>query len=182
MTHLPNFKLLYLAMLLGMSSPVALAGDGHDHGEAPAAASGPAQPRFAATSDLFELVGVLDGKKLTLYLDHAADNSPVKDAKLEVEVGGTKLSLQRLAQGEFEAELPAPAPEGSLTVTATVIAGNETDLLAGELDIHLDTHAPETSAASSNRAVAGWGAGALGLLALLFGLRRSRASRTGGAV
>ena len=44
----------------------AFAGEGHDHGEAPAAASGPALPRFTATSDMFELVGVLDGQHLAL--------------------------------------------------------------------------------------------------------------------
>lgn len=181
MTRIPNFKSLCLAMLLGMTSLTALAGEGHDHGEAPAVASGPAQPRFAATSNLFELVGVLSGQKLALYLDRADDNSPVKEARLEVEIGGAKVAVKRVAEGEFEAELAAPPPEGLLTVTATVIAGNDSDLLAGELDIHLDAHAPEKGAAWSTRSIAGWGAGALALLAVLFGLKRARAPRVGGA-
>jgi hypothetical protein len=181
MTRIPHFKLLCLAVMLGMTSLTALAGEGHDHGEAPAVASGPAQPRFAATSDLFELVGVLDGKKLALYLDHFADNSPVKDAKLDVEVGSAKVAVKRVGEGEFEAELITLPPEGLLTVTATVIAGNESDLLAGELDIHLDTHASAPGATWSTRAIAGWGAGVIAVFALLFGLRRARAPRAGGA-
>ena len=181
MTRILNFKSLCLAMMLGMTSLVAPAGEGHDHGEAPVAASGSALPRFAASSDMFELVGVLNGKKLALYLDRTEDNSPVKDARLELEIGGAKVAVKRVGEGEFEAELAALPPQGPLTVTATVIAGHDADLLAGELDIHRDAHAPATGAAWSTRAIAGWGAGALALLALLFGLKRARAPRVGGA-
>ena len=181
MTRISNFKSLCLAMMLGMASLMALAGEGHDHGEAPTAASGSALPRFAASSDLFELVGVLNGKKLLLCLDRAEDNSPVKDARLELEIGGAKVAVKRVGEGEFEAELAALPPQGPLTVTATVIAGNDADLLAGELDIHLDAHAPETGSAWSTRAIAGWGAGALALLALLLGFWRARVARVGGA-
>ena len=69
------------------------AGDGHDHGEASASATGPAAPRFASASDVFELVGVVEGKRLALYLSRYGDSSPVKDARLEIEDG--------LAQGEI---------------------------------------------------------------------------------
>ena len=86
-----------------------------------------------------------------------------------------------MGEGEFEAELAALPPQGPLTVTATVIAGKDADLLAGELDIHLDAYAPEAGSAWSIRAIAGWGAGALALLALLLGLRRARVARVGGA-
>ena len=98
-------------MMLGMTSLVALAGEGHDHGEAPTAVSGPALPRFTATSDLFELVGVLNGKKMALYLDRIEDNSPVKDARLELEIGGAKVTVTRVGDGEFEAELAALPPK-----------------------------------------------------------------------
>ena len=40
-----TFSTLALALLLGLLPPTALAGDGHDHGEAPAAAAGTALPR-----------------------------------------------------------------------------------------------------------------------------------------
>lgn len=63
---------LAAGLLLGalwMATIPAQAGEGHDHGEAPAAAAGSALPRFSAGSELFELVGVLNGKQLTLYLD-----------------------------------------------------------------------------------------------------------------
>ena len=176
----PDFlsALLCASLLLFAGAP-AWADAGHDHGEAPAAAAGPALPRFTAVSDAFELVGVLDGKRLTLYLDRFADNAPVPKATLELDIGGTTVKAEpHGGEGEFEvqlAEVPAP---GVLPVTATVIAGNETDLLAGELDIHADAH--EDAAAPRNwRRIVGFGMAGLAALAVLFALaRRARTSRS----
>jgi hypothetical protein len=116
---------------------VVLAGDGHDHGDSKPSASGPASPRFAAVSDLFELVGVLEGKRLVLYLDYAATNAPVKDAKLELEIGGKKVKVEPHGVGEFEVMFEQEPKDGVLAIAATVSAGKDSDLLAGELDIHL---------------------------------------------
>ena len=178
---------LAAGLLLGalwMATIPAQAGEGHDHGEAPAAAAGSALPRFSAGSELFELVGVLNGKQLTLYLDHAASNAPVKDAKLELELGGRKLSPKAHGEGEFELTL-AEAPKAGVTpVTVTVSTASESDLLASELDIHEEAHSEEAH-------VHGWkewalwsGAGLAALLLLGFLARRflgGRASRTGAA-
>ena len=187
--QLPSlFPALGLAVLLGLAPSWTLAGDGHDHGEAPAASGGPALPRFAATSDLFELVGVLDGQKLALYLDHAGDNSPVKEVQLELDIGGTPVPVTRVADGEFQAALAAPLAEGVSPVTATVVAGTETDLLAGEIDVHAAAHAHAHAhaepAGRRNALVAGAVAAVLAALALVWGLRRGRAGhpqRLGGA-
>ena len=92
-----------LAAVLAGLAPQTLAGDGHDHGEAPATTAGPALPRFTAVSELFELVGVVNGKNVTVYLDHFADNSPVKDAKVDLELDGKAVALAPHADGEFEA-------------------------------------------------------------------------------
>lgn len=159
---------------------------GHDHGGAPTPA-GPALPRFAAVSEAFELVGVLDGRRLTLYLDRAADNTPVTGATLELELGGTR--LQARAQGEvYEAELPAAPAPGVLAVTATITAGQEVDLLAGELDLHATDPGADDAHAHGWRAYAGWVAGTLiavlALIALtLIGRRVAarRHARTGAA-
>lgn len=172
---------LGLALVLGFLTPAVRADAGHDHGEAPAAAAGPALPRFAATSDLFELVGVLDGQKLALYLDHAGDNSPVKEAQLELDIAGTRVPVSRVADGEFQAALAAPLAEGGSPVTATVAAGNETDLLAGEIDVHAAVHAHAEPAGPRKAWVAGAVAAVLAALAAVWGLRRGRAARVGGA-
>ena len=180
----------------------AMAGEGHDHGTTATAATGTALPRFAAVSDLFELVGVLKGQQITLYLDRAADNSPVTDAKIELEINGKKYQAVKRGSDEFEVVLPEAPKPGVLAITATVIAmskakgsamtGTDTDtdadLLAGELDIHEAAHADEAAHAHSGTEYAVWAVGGMAALAALAGLlavgRRalsSRQVRAGGA-
>ena len=171
-----------LAVLLLSVAWPAWAGEGHDHGEAPATMAGPALPRFTAVSELFELVGVLDGKHLTLYLDRAGDNSPVKDAKLELELGGVKVPVEAHGEGLFEATLSkAPAP-GEIPVAATVMAGEETDLLAGELDVHeMEDEGDGAAHVHGWKEYAYWLAAAvLGLVGLAWLIRRLRTQRIGG--
>jgi hypothetical protein len=166
---------LMLALLL--AGP-ANAGDGHDHGEAPATAAGPASPRFSAVSDLFELVGVLDGHHLRLWLDHASSNAPVENATLQLELAGKPVALKAVAAGAFEAKLAETPGEGTHPVTATVTAGSESDLLAGELDIHAAAAPDEAAHAAGWRAWAPWVGGGLALLLLLVALlRRGRTAR-----
>ena len=166
------------AAWMAATAPIALAGDGHDHGDAPAASSGPALSRFAAVSETFELVGVVNGKRLTLYLDHYADGSPVKDAKLELELGGVKVPVEPHGEGEFEAMLTQELKPGSLAVSAMVVAGAESDLMAGELDVHDEGPADKAAHAHGWREYTTWaGAAAAVLVALLILARRLRATR-----
>lgn len=180
----PRNLLVWLATAMFLSLPARAADDGHNHDAAPAAPTGPALPRFAATSDLFELVGVVNGKQLTVYLDRFDDNSPVKDAKVDLDIGGAKVVLKEHEPGEFEGNLASEVKAGVTAVTATVVAGSHTDLLAGELDVHEDAHA-EVAHSHSWREYVGWGvavAAALGVVA--WAVRRrvvSRQARAGGA-
>ena len=182
-TH-PLAALSLAAVLLGAGMPAA-AGPGHDHGDAAPAATGTALPRFAAVSETFELVGVLDGKQVTLYLDRFADNAPVRGAKIELEIAGAKFSAQAHGDNAYEVVLKEAPKPGVLPITATVTAGTEVDLLAGELDIHEAGHADEAVHTHSWTEYAGWGAGGLAALALLaWGGRRvmsARSVRAGGA-
>ncbi|GAP34247.1 MAG TPA: hypothetical protein PK306_05395 [Aquabacterium sp.] len=182
-TH-PLAALSLAAFLLGAGMPAA-AGDGHDHGDAAPAAAGTALPRFAAVSETFELVGVLDGKQVTLYLDRFADNAPVRGAKIELEIAGAKFSAQAHGDDAYEVVLKEAPKPGVLPITATVTAGAEVDLLAGELDLHEAPHADEAVHEHSWKEYAGWAVGGLAALAVLvLGGRRLMAARqpqTGGA-
>jgi hypothetical protein len=164
---------------------LANAGDGHDHGPATPMATGPALPRFAAASDLFELVGVLNGKQLTLYLERADDNSPITEAQIELEIAGKKLKAAKQGADEFEIVLAEAPKPGVLPITATVSAGADTDLLAGELDIHEAPHAAEAAHAHGWKEMAGWAAGGMAALVALLTVARqvraSRQTRVGGA-
>ena len=140
-----------LAAVLAGVTPQALAGEGHDHGDTPAPVAGPMLPRFTAVSELFELVGVVDGKAI---------------------------SVETHADGEFEATLQDALNPGVVSVTATVVAGQDADLLAGELDLHeqaAEVH--DESAGPSLQSYAGW----LGAGVLVIGLVGWAALRKGNA-
>jgi hypothetical protein len=178
---LPHSLAALLVAAILVAAP-AWAGDGHDHGDAGPAAVGEAPPRFTAESETFELVGVLSGKQIKLYLDRFADNSPVRDAQIELEIGGAKFKAEKHGEDEYEVVLPEAPKPGVLPVTATVTTGNEADLLAGELDVHEAAHAEEAGHTHSWTEYAGWGAAGVVLLALLgwggrrvFGARSIRA-------
>ena len=186
--NFPKPPAALLAAAILVASP-AWAGPGHDHGDAAPVTVGEASPRFSAVSETFELVGVLSGKKITLYLDRFADNSPVRGAQIELEIGGAKFkgraSEGRQGEDEYEVVLPEAPKSGVLPVIATITAGNESDLLAGELDIHKAAHNEEAVATRSWTKYAGWAAGGVAVLALLlWGGRRvigTRRVRVGGA-
>jgi RND family efflux transporter MFP subunit len=99
-----------LCLLIALT-PVAMAHEGHDHGTPPPTAVTTSTPRVTAQSDAYELVGILRGDRLGLYLDRFATNEPVTDAKITVTVGGDK---------EVQAE---PAPDGTYTVSSAEFAG-----------------------------------------------------------
>jgi hypothetical protein len=181
---LPNrpVALFVAAVLL---APFAWAGEGHSHGDAAPAAVGEALSRFTAESESFELVGVLKGKQITLYLDRYADNTPVRGAQIELEIGGAKFKAEKQGEDEYEVVLPEAPKAGVLPLTATVTAGKEADLLAGELDIHEETHGEDTADTHSWTEYAGWMAAGIAALALLaWGGRRmfgALSVRAGGA-
>lgn len=173
-----RLRTLGVVTLLSMTTLTAWAGEGHDHGEAPTSAAGLAQPRFSAVSENFELVGVVNGKQITLYLDRTSDNSPVKDAKIELELGGVKVDVKPHGEGEFEAMLAQELKPGEIAVAATVLVGKETDLLAGDLDIHKDAHTDETMNSQAWKLYGLWALAVLSALALMvWGWRRARANR-----
>ena len=185
MTILKRLNACCLATFMAVTPFTSWADAGHDDGAAPGTAAGSAQPRFSAVSETFELVGVLNGKQLNLYLDRADDNSPVKAAQLELELGGAKVAVKPVGEGEFAATLAQELKPGVTSVAATVVAGQETDLLAGELDIRDGSHAAASAISAPWRKYASWALGGLLVLALLaWGLWRLRAyriNRIGGA-
>lgn len=170
-----NQILFALALMASLAAPAWAADEhGHDH-DAPAAATGPALPRFSAVSEAFELVGVVNGKQLALYLDRFEDNSPVPDAKLELEVGGKKVPVGVHAPGEYEATLPEELKPGVTPVTVSLEVKGEADILAGEIDIHEEEHAEDDGAGWLR--YAGGGAAGLLLLGAATVVARKRASR-----
>lgn len=133
-----------LALALCCAAVPARAGAGHDHDHGSEAAAAPAAtglPRFSAVSDHFELVCVLDGRQLTLFLDHFADNTPVRGAQIALDIAGTRFTAQPQDGDRYGVTLAAAPAPGELAITATISAGAVSDRLAAELDLHGNTGA-----------------------------------------
>lgn len=140
-------SLCAIALAAALALPTALLADaGHDHGEIAAAPTAPAAPRFEAHSELFELVGVLENGKLTLYLDRYRDNAPVTGARLEVEGEAFQGEAASAAEGTYTLPGAPFAKPGRHALTFTVTAAEDTDLLNGVLEVAAPGKAPAASA------------------------------------
>ena len=139
--------IIVIATLMLLLTPAVWASPGHDHGDAPAASVGTASPRVTSHSDLFELVGVVDKGEMTIFLDRYATNEPVKDAKIDVEIGNIKGVAAVQPDGSYLFKNDVLAKPGELAVSFTVIAGKDADLLAGDLKIGspVDDHAHDAA-------------------------------------
>jgi hypothetical protein len=165
------FQWARVAMLaIGLAtSGLVLAGPGHDHGDEAPAVSGTASPRVSAHSDLFELVGIVEHDTMTIYLDRYASNEPVRGAKVEVEAGEAKGIAAEQADGSYLFKHAVLDKEGSLSVSFTVSAGADSDLLAGDLQVgHHDDAPPASNPTSGLARNAAYIAVALAVLAALF--------------
>lgn len=160
---------------------LAIAGAGHDHGDAKPTASGLILPRFTAQSDLFEAVGVLGKDELVLYIDRAASNEPVVNATVELaSTGINQVGKFEPKLGEYHFDAKPFAKAGEYPITLTVKAGADSDLLTGELDIH-DAAGATTATSTPSK---GWqrtalwvGSGLIAALVFFFGARRLLAAR-----
>lgn len=139
-------------------------------------------PLVVAESEMFEIVGRLEEKALVLHVDRAMDNAPVLAATLSVEAGGKEIEAQfRAESGDYRIDdatwlMPLRAA-GEHPLSFTLIAGDDADLLAGNLVVQ---------AASEVQGAPGWhitpltGAALLvGLGGLMAGWRWARIKRRG---
>lgn len=171
---------ILIAALLAVTLP-AYAGGGHDHGEAAVSAAGIVLPSVTAVTESFELVGRLGSGELSILVDRTDSNEPVLGARLSVELDG------RTAEAPFHADhgnysltdtalLALLEKPGIRAMTFTLIAGDESDLLTGEMDIHDEPVAAGHVASWRDYATQG-GATALVILLAVVVLRRFAAVR-----
>ena len=115
------------AVLCAAIAP-ASAHEGHDHGEQPPVSAG-ALPRGEADSDAFEIVAIVRGENLEIYLDRFATNEPVTGATLEVESPSGPVRAAEGADGTYRVTAPWLAKNGRADLIFTVTAGDTTDIL-----------------------------------------------------
>ncbi|QEZ43835.1 hypothetical protein [Cupriavidus oxalaticus] len=138
--------LLFCCACVAHAGPGAHGPNG-EHLDAPAStgAAVNAQPVIEANTETFELVGTLAADELSVTVDRYATNEPVLNGNLEVEFNGIK------AQGKLHADfgdysftdeklLRALRQPGNHALVFTLIAGNESDLIEGSLNVVADGH------------------------------------------
>lgn len=130
-------RLLALTALLGLSA-LTWAHGGEDHGDKAMAANATGLPRVEAHTELFELVGQLDGQELSLLIDRYDSNAPVLDAKVTVESGGIEAAaVFHAGHGDYavtdERLIALLRQPGEHALVFTVTAGDDSDLLDGTL-------------------------------------------------
>lgn len=123
-----------VGLLACLTLSTVAAHEGHDHGAAPQPVAGSVAPRFEARSDLFELVGVLQGDEVLLYLDRAANNAPLPAGEIEIESGSLRGKARADAGGVFRLPAGALSQPGKHALTLTVSADGEVDLLTATLE------------------------------------------------
>lgn len=133
--------LLSLLSLPSFASPGAHGPNG-EHLDTPnsAGAGGAASPRLETKTEQFELVASLAGGELSILIDRFETNEPLLNALVEVESGGLKAKARFHADiGDYavddEAMLKLLGKPGSHALVITVIAGKESDLLDGTLNV-----------------------------------------------
>jgi len=178
------------ALALSLLALPAAAGPGHDHDEEASAPnhaiSSEPQVRASSSAKLFELVSVLQGRELTLYVDHVADNLPVHSATLTATLNGHPIGVKPHGEGEFHAELDTEPAAGPLALSVVVNSGGSSETLQVELsppvlDAQGDAHAADGPRWKSPLAAFAAALGLSALIAFIFTRRRRMAAARLGA-
>jgi membrane fusion protein, heavy metal efflux system len=125
-----------LALILALCclvAPPAAAHEGHDHEQSVAASTTRALPRLAASSEFYELVAVLEGERLTIYLDRFDDDSPVIDANITVTVDEEPAIAALSDGGAYTMSSTRFRRPGLVELVFDIRASDGDDLLIGKL-------------------------------------------------
>jgi membrane fusion protein, heavy metal efflux system len=126
--------------------PAALAHEGHDHG-ASEVATGPVAPRLSAQSETYQLVGILRGERLVIYLDRFGTNEPVTTADIAVTIGDAPdtVDAEWAAEGTYALTSPRFRTPGAVELVFSITGETGDDLLAGTLTVPGEAAAPDGS-------------------------------------
>ena len=131
-----RMRSVFASLALCVISFSALAHEGHDHGTPQPTAAATSSPRVTATSEAYELVGILKQDTLRLYLDRFETNQPVTDASIIATVGGDQdVTASPFGDGTFGITSDRFRGEGPLELVFVITAPSGDDLLIGTIDL-----------------------------------------------
>ena len=151
------FLFAFAALFATGSGVLAHEGDVHEE-QRPPALSIPLAPRAEAATDQIELLAVLDGGVITLYVDRFAGNEPVVGARVEVQGEGIEAVAAETSPGVYAFSLPPSTSATQHALTVSVEAGQLADLLTvtiGNAELPGDHRHQTTSAEWTAWATAG---------------------------
>ena len=134
------------AVLVALLAPplmlAAQAHEGHDHGPSESV-TGPLAPRVSARSETYELVGILRGDRLVIYLDRFASNEPVTTADIAVTIADAAdpVNAEWAAEGTYALTSPRFATAGPIELVFSITGEAGDDLLAGTLTVPSEVEA-----------------------------------------
>jgi membrane fusion protein, heavy metal efflux system len=128
----------------------AQAHEGHDHGP-PETVTGSVAPRMSAHSDAYQVVGILRGERLVIYLDRFATNDPVTNASIAVTVADETVAIaaEATADGAYAITSPRFRSAGPIELVFAITDGAEEDLLVGMLTVPQEVTVTQPSASTS---------------------------------
>lgn len=132
--YLMQSLLALIFLFFGLwSSAIAHEGHSHDKETKPPLVVN-TFPTLTAVSENYELVGIVQSGKMTVFLDRFESNAPIIDAELEFDIAGSAIKANRNPDGTYLIELPKSLSlKNNIPVTITVLASSGADLLSGEL-------------------------------------------------
>jgi RND family efflux transporter MFP subunit len=141
-----------------LSLSIPFAHEGHEDDDATRSAlASSTYPRVTAQSELYELVGIVKGERLSIYLDHVATNEPIADAKVKVAIGDAQpVDAEVTENGIYTISFPRLTRTGSVEVVFSITATSGDDLLVGPLTLPSDTETSDAAASSIGAGSASW--------------------------
>ena len=149
--------LVAAVIALFFAVPISSAHEGHDHGPQAGGTEAPSSPRVVATSETYQLVGIVEGEVLVVYLDRAADNAPVTSATVEISIDGKRFKAELQKNGTYEITAPILRAAGSHEVLITLNEGETSDLLVGAVVIPSTSQSQSATASIWARLLATFG-------------------------
>jgi cobalt-zinc-cadmium efflux system membrane fusion protein len=124
-----------LALLVWLAAAPVTAHEGHDLETPESPGASRAVPRLVADSESYELVAVLEGQRLIIYLDRFEDNSPVTDANMTVTINEEPVVAQVTGNGTYSVVSNLFEHGGLFEFVFDIKAPEGDDLLIGKLSL-----------------------------------------------
>jgi membrane fusion protein, heavy metal efflux system len=144
-------------IFLSLSTPFAHEGRHEDDDATRSALALSTYPRVTAQSDLYELVGIVSGERLSIYLDHFATNEPVADANVKVAIADAEpVDAAPAEKGVYTISFPRSARSRSIETVFSVTAASGDDLLVGALILPSGTGSSGAAGSPAETPASSW--------------------------